>query len=218
MIVEARRAGRDDDAKLLSQEQASLKRRVKNICPDCGIPIAKGAQFCRTHMPRQKAKALPLPEGFQTTSKPQPPRRERHLPYEGHAQCGYWIPAVQEVVRKWRPSIGEENCKRYLFQVLSAVKRNCIDVPGVHPDHLAYAIDLFAVVLKVWSDTAKPYAWLIRFANSGRQIQLGNGVRWTLSSYGEIQEMILNGGGPSFTKPALRKAAGRMRLSDRIAG
>jgi hypothetical protein len=140
-----------------------------------------------------------------------PPKR-RLLPTNQLALLGYWSSPVQKVVRKWRNAIGEDWCQHYMpqcaYSVLLTTQR--IDVLLVAEGHFDYVLGILAALHRLTLDNENPDKWLLELAG------IGEG-EWTPQcygrSFGRLQKIIINRGGPKFSENCLAARAKRLHLT-----
>jgi ribosomal protein L37E len=246
--VKARKAGNDALAAQLSEADKVLEKRlVRNMCAVCGQPISRKATHCRLHQREAPTKALqsgrepaqPLPPAYRSAAaRSNPPAKERKVTTDSCALCGYWAPPVQAVVKRWQIQIGNEWCKHYVPQAMLSIKGGCrLDIQPIHPGHMGYVLEFLSALYEVWTDKAKPYRWLLDYANAADLITAADGsvyvppdlsepvvgecgtivelgLRSVAYSYRKIREAIITDGGPTFTEDYLCTAARRLRLTD----
>lgn len=202
-IIAARRASNDTRAAQLSEAQAIFKKRAKakSVCLECGATISRGAMRCRIHS-RSLNKAIAAPLGLKPTEKRKGNGNARvDAISDPLALLGYYTPAVQKVVSKWRGIIGDYTVERCFVSVARAVLDHYpLELPPVLTTEIWQAVfELGAAIAGVCQDKKKIEAWILGKAVEG--------------SYKDIQKSIIHQGGRRFETGAIAKRFKDLRLS-----
>lgn len=207
-MVEARRREDDEEAKRLSQRKAQLLRKLRPICPICGVPIAAGASACRLHARRPQP--LALPAGLRPASGTRPRKKTSRIGIRNESSVlpdvGWYLPTVQKVIRRWENRVRPDWLERYACEIGEAMlNRLALTVSPAEDSHWALIAELIAA-LTVGLDRREPAFWLLRYS-------LGAAKDGVWPTWEEVAALIKHNGGPSFPAGGLRKTAQRLHLA-----
>lgn len=187
----------------LIEARDCFEKLAENHCPDCDVPISRGATHCRLH---QKKRLLTDP--LHTAAKRNAGNRLDVKPKGGEiARLGFYTKEIQDVIKKWRDQIPADRLENYLVKVATAIKDKTplwLVQFADDPKHHAAVFELAAAFSKIYNNLDKPEAWLLRTNSALTDHQS--------DSWDAIHKDIIRQGG-KITYANLTKTADRMELT-----